>query len=101
MADENGQAPFGDFDTRLKRARDADPDRRPEREQGARGCAGAAASRRDRALRRRPGRPAPRLRLDSWLGTRPLFLIVFFLLGAVAGMLNAYRFLRRAQREDS
>ena len=32
-----------------------------------------------------------------WLGTRPLFLIVFFLLGAAAGMLNAYRHLRRMQ----
>jgi ATP synthase protein I len=35
--------------------------------------------------------------LDRWLGTRPLFLIVFFLLGATAGMLNAYRYLRRLQ----
>ncbi|MFO1038377.1 MAG: AtpZ/AtpI family protein [Geminicoccaceae bacterium] len=35
--------------------------------------------------------------LDRWLGTRPLFLIVFFLLGAAAGMLNAYRYLRRLQ----
>jgi ATP synthase protein I len=35
--------------------------------------------------------------LDRWLGTQPLFLIVFFLLGASAGMLNAYRYLRRLQ----
>jgi F0F1-type ATP synthase assembly protein I len=27
----------------------------------------------------------------------PLFLIVFFLLGAAAGVLNAYRHLRRMQ----
>ena len=35
--------------------------------------------------------------LDRWLGTMPLFLIVFFLLGAAAGVLNAYRHLRRMQ----
>jgi len=29
--------------------------------------------------------------LDWWLGTRPWFLLVFFLLGAAAGMLNVYR----------
>jgi ATP synthase protein I len=33
--------------------------------------------------------------LDYWLGTMPLFLIVFFMLGAAAGVLNAYRHLRR------
>jgi ATP synthase protein I len=35
--------------------------------------------------------------LDRWLGTTPLLLIVFFLLGAAAGVLNAYRHLRRMQ----
>ncbi len=29
--------------------------------------------------------------LDRWLGTKPLFLILFFLLGSGAGMLNVYR----------
>ena len=31
------------------------------------------------------------LLLDRWLGTAPWFLIVFFLLGAAAGVLNVYR----------
>lgn len=35
--------------------------------------------------------------LDRWLGTTPLFLILFFILGAAAGVLNAYRHLRRLQ----
>ena len=35
--------------------------------------------------------------LDRWLGTLPLFLILFFMLGAAAGVLNAYRHLRRMQ----
>jgi ATP synthase protein I len=29
--------------------------------------------------------------LDTWLGTLPLMLIVFFIVGAAAGMLNVYR----------
>ena len=38
--------------------------------------------------------------LDRWLGTGPLFLILFFLLGAAAGVLNCWRFLRRMQGTD-
>jgi ATP synthase protein I len=37
--------------------------------------------------------------LDYWLGTAPVLLIVFFFLGAAAGMLNAYRHIMRAGRE--
>ena len=29
--------------------------------------------------------------LDRWLGTGPWLLLVFFLLGAVAGIVNVYR----------
>ena len=29
--------------------------------------------------------------LDSWLDTKPWFLVVFFFLGAAAGVLNVYR----------
>ena len=29
--------------------------------------------------------------LDNWLDTKPWFLVVFFFLGAVAGVLNVYR----------
>ena len=31
--------------------------------------------------------------LDNWLGTSPLFLLVLFFLGAIAGMLNVWRIL--------
>ena len=34
--------------------------------------------------------------LDRWFETWPLWFIVFFFLGAAAGMLNAYRHIRRA-----
>jgi ATP synthase protein I len=29
--------------------------------------------------------------LDRWLGTRPWLMVVFFFLGAAAGMMNVYR----------
>lgn len=38
--------------------------------------------------------------LDKWLGTRPLFLLLFFLFGAAAGFLNLYRVLRIDQKQD-
>ncbi|MGH6898505.1 MAG: AtpZ/AtpI family protein [Geminicoccaceae bacterium] len=34
--------------------------------------------------------------LDRWLDTWPILFLVFFFLGAAAGMLNAYRYIRRA-----
>ena len=43
--------------------------------------------------------------LDRWLGTKPLFLVVFFIVGCAAGFLNVYRTAqeldrrRRAERE--
>lgn len=38
--------------------------------------------------------------LDWWLGTGPFLLLVFFFLGAAAGMLNAWRHLRRYTRPE-
>jgi ATP synthase protein I len=31
------------------------------------------------------------LLLDNWLGTKPLFLLIFFFLGMAAGILNVFR----------
>jgi ATP synthase protein I len=33
--------------------------------------------------------------LDRWFGTWPILFLVLFFLGAAAGMLNAYRYLRK------
>jgi ATP synthase protein I len=33
------------------------------------------------------------LALDYWLGTRPLFLVLFVLLGGAAGVLNVWRLM--------
>jgi len=32
--------------------------------------------------------------LDRWLGTKPFLLLLFFVLGGAAGMLNVYRLVR-------
>lgn len=37
--------------------------------------------------------------LDRWLGTLPLFLLVFFVLGAVAGLLNVFRAAKEMNRD--
>jgi F0F1-type ATP synthase assembly protein I len=34
--------------------------------------------------------------LDGWLGTKPLFTIVFFFFGLAAGILNVYRIVSKA-----
>ena len=38
--------------------------------------------------------------LDNWFGTKPWLIIIFFFLGAVAGMLNVIRAAKRMQKED-
>jgi ATP synthase protein I len=37
--------------------------------------------------------------LDQWLGTAPILLIVFLLLGIAAGLLNSVRAAQRLQRD--
>ena len=39
--------------------------------------------------------------VDKWLDTRPLFLLVFFLFGVIAGFLNLYRVVRLDQEKMS
>ena len=38
--------------------------------------------------------------LDSWFGTKPWLIIIFFFLGAAAGMLNVFRTANRMQKDD-
>ena len=38
--------------------------------------------------------------LDNWFGTKPWLIIVFFFLGAAAGMLNVIKTANRMQKED-
>ena len=38
--------------------------------------------------------------LDSWFGTKPWLMLIFFFLGAAAGILNVIRAANRMQKED-
>ena len=38
--------------------------------------------------------------LDSWFDTTPWLIIIFFFLGAAAGMLNVFRTANRMQKDD-
>ena len=38
--------------------------------------------------------------LDSWFDTKPWLIIIFFFLGAAAGMMNVIRTANRRQKED-
>ncbi len=39
--------------------------------------------------------------LDGWMETRPLFMIIFFILGAGAGIINVYRSTGLIERNDA
>ncbi len=38
--------------------------------------------------------------LDNWFGTKPWLIIIFFFLGAAAGMLNVIKAANKMQKED-
>ena len=38
--------------------------------------------------------------LDNWFDTKPWFIIIFFLIGVIAGMLNVIKVAKRMQNED-
>jgi len=97
MAEERPPSSLDELDARLKAAR--------QREAAAEGDAGAREARRQTqpsglGLAFRIGAElvaglavgcAIGWALDAWLGTGPWLLILFFFLGAAAGMLNVYR----------
>ena len=38
--------------------------------------------------------------LDKWFDTKPLLIIVFFLFGAAAGIMNVFRAAKRMQKQE-
>ena len=38
--------------------------------------------------------------LDNWFDTKPILIIVFFLFGAIAGIVNVIRAAKKMQNED-
>ena len=38
--------------------------------------------------------------LDNWFGTKPWFIIIFFFLGVISGILNVVRVAKNIQKND-
>jgi len=81
-----------DFDARLRAAQAKRAERKGETAPGSRGSGLGFAFRISTELVAGVALGvALGLGLDYWLDTRPWFMILFFFLGAGAGMLNVYR----------
>ena len=93
MAEREPPLSLGDLDSRLKRARavESEGDRAASeaRERG-KGLSQALKIGVELVAALAVG-VGVGLLLDRWLGTTPWLLIMFFVLGAAAGMLNVYR----------
>ena len=93
MTEREPQDSHSDLDERLRRFRNkqevaAGRPEKPESRQGGLGFAMRIGTELVAALIIGVGFG---LLLDNWLGTKPWFMLAFFLLGAAAGMLNVYR----------
>lgn len=86
--------PLRDLDTRLKRLRAEDEDGARAAAERGRGINVAARVGVELVAALVVG-VGIGLLLDGWLGTAPWLLVVFFLLGAAAGMLNVFRVMSR------
>jgi ATP synthase protein I len=97
MTREDRSSKFKDFDERMRRLRsEADlTDEEPKRRDGL-GFGGVGVQVGIELVAGLIGGGLIGYGLDRWFGTWPFLFIVFFFLGAAAGMLNAYRYIRRA-----
>lgn len=96
MAHDDKPSSFAEFDARLRAARSRDGARDVRQAgSGARTKYGAGLQVGIELVAGVVGGVLIGYALDRWLATAPLLLIVFFVLGAAAGTLNAYRWLRR------
>lgn len=95
MAGEDGSGKFDDFDARMKKLR-AESGLEPEPERPERHSIGGAGLQVGVELFAGvAGGAIIGYLLDRWLDTWPLCFLVLFFLGAAAGMLNAYRHIRK------
>ena len=96
MAREEGSPDFKDFDDRLRRLREStqpEVDEATEPRRTSFGGAGVQVG--VELVAGVIGGALIGYWLDRWLGTWPILFLVLFFLGAAAGMLNAYRYIRR------
>lgn len=103
MAREGGKRDFEDFDARLRRLRaearlpDPEAGREPSRPPKMIGGAGLQVG--IELVAGVIGGALMGYGLDSWFGTWPVLFLVMFFLGSAAGMLNAWRYIRRATEQ--
>ena len=97
MAPKEGSPNFKDFDERLRRARDSArlPQDQEEGESARPSIGGAGVQVGVELVAGVIGGGLIGYWLDRWLDTWPVLFLIFFFLGAAAGMLNAYRHIRR------
>jgi ATP synthase protein I len=98
MARKEGPPEFKDFDERVRRLREDARLPRDEstKERSRSSIGGAGAQVGIELVAGVIGGALIGYGLDRWLDTWPILFLVFFFLGAAAGMLNAYRYIRRA-----
>jgi ATP synthase protein I len=97
MAGEKRPPAFDDFDARLAKARRSDraPRKAGDAEERPRWGDGLQVG--IELVAGLAGGLLLGWAFDSWLGTAPILLVVGFVLGAAAGMLNAWRWMRRLE----
>jgi ATP synthase protein I len=97
MARQEGSPDFKDFDERLRRLREDArlPQDEDAKEQRRPSIGGAGVQVGVELVAGVIGGALIGYWLDWWLGTWPILFLVFFFLGAAAGMLNAYRYIRK------
>lgn len=97
MARQEGSPDFKDFDERLRRLREdarlPQDEQADERAKPSIGGAGVQVG--VELVAGVIGGALIGYWLDRWFDTWPVLFLVFFFLGAAAGMLNAYRYIRR------
>lgn len=90
MTKKPGQSPLDDLGGRLRQARETQEEKKPK--DGTSGSAVGVAMRISTELVLGVFIGAGiGWYLDKWLGTIPLFLIIFFILGFAAGLRNVFR----------
>lgn len=97
MAQDEGPPSFDEFDAKLRRLKDAGASggRRDGQSDAGRMNWGIGLQVGIELVAGIAGGALIGYGLDRWLDTGPLLLIVFFMLGAVAGIMNAWRWMRR------
>jgi ATP synthase protein I len=97
MARREGSPDFDDFDERVRRLRESArlPQDEDTKERPRTSIGGAGIQVGVELVAGVIGGGLIGYWLDRWFGTWPIMFLILFFLGAAAGMLNAYRYIRR------